>query len=40
MTMGKGVVVPPGGGKHLAEMSGQVRPMKLFGRAARRAASA
>ena len=32
MTMGKGVVVPPGGGKHLEEASGQVVSMKLFGR--------
>lgn len=32
MTMGKGVVVPPGGGKHLKEASGQVVSMKLFGR--------
>jgi len=30
--MGKGVVVPPGGGKHLEEASGQVVSMKLFGR--------
>ena len=32
MTMRKGVVVPPGGGKHLAEASGQAMSMKLFGR--------
>ncbi len=32
MTVSKGVVVPPGGGKHLAEASGQVVSMKLFGR--------
>ena len=32
MTMRKGIVVPPGGGKHLAEASGQVVSMKLFGR--------
>ena len=32
MTMSKGIVVPPGGGKHLAEASGQVVSMKLFGR--------
>ena len=32
MTMSKGVVVPPGGGKHLAEASGQAMSMKLFGR--------
>ena len=32
MTMGKGVVVPAGGGKHLTEKSGQVVSMKLFGR--------
>jgi len=32
MTMSKGVVVPPGGGKHLEEKSGQVMSMKLFGR--------
>ena len=32
MTSGKGVVVPPGGGKHLKEKSGQVMSMKLFGR--------
>ena len=32
MTTGKGVVVPPGGGKHLEEASGQVVSMKLFGR--------
>lgn len=31
MTMSKGVVVPPGGGKHLEE-AGQVVSMKLFGR--------
>ena len=30
--MSKGVVVPPGGGKHLEEKSGQVMSMKLFGR--------
>jgi uncharacterized cupin superfamily protein len=30
--MSKGVVVPPGGGKHLEEASGQVVSMKLFGR--------
>src|SRR5919197_6602481 len=32
MTVSKGVVVPPGGGKHLKEASGQVMSMKLFGR--------
>ena len=32
MTESKGVVVPPGGGKHLEEKSGQVVSMKLFGR--------
>ena len=32
MTMSKGIVVPPGAGKHLAEASGQVVSMKLFGR--------
>ena len=32
MTMSKGVVVPPGGGQHLEEKSGQVTSMKLFGR--------
>lgn len=32
MTMSKGVVVPPGGGKHLEEASGQGMPIKLFGR--------
>jgi quercetin dioxygenase-like cupin family protein len=32
MTTSKGVVVPPGGGKHLEEASGQVVSMKLFGR--------
>jgi quercetin dioxygenase-like cupin family protein len=32
MAMSKGVVVPPGGGKHLEEKSGQVTSMKLFGR--------
>jgi quercetin dioxygenase-like cupin family protein len=32
MTLSKGVVVPPGGGKHLEEASGQVMSMKLFGR--------
>ncbi len=31
MTMNKGVVVPPGGGKHLEEASGQAMSMKLFG---------
>ena len=30
--MTKGVVVPPGGGTHLKEASGQVVSMKLFGR--------
>lgn len=30
--MSKGVVVPPGGGTHLEEASGQVVTMKLFGR--------
>jgi quercetin dioxygenase-like cupin family protein len=30
--MSKGVVVPPGGGQHLKEASGQVVSMKLFGR--------
>ena len=30
--MSKGVVVPPGGGTHLKEASGQVVSMKLFGR--------
>ena len=30
--MSKGVVVPPGGGTHLKEASGQVVTMKLFGR--------
>jgi len=30
--MTNGVVVPPGGGKHLKEASGQVVSMKLFGR--------
>lgn len=32
MTMSKGVVVPPGGGKRLEEKSGQAMSMKLFGR--------
>ena len=32
MTTSKGVVVPPGGGRHLKEPSGQVVSMKLFGR--------
>ena len=32
MAKGKGVVVLPGGGKHLEEASGQVVSMKLFGR--------
>ncbi|HZX85117.1 MAG TPA: cupin domain-containing protein [Reyranella sp.] len=32
MAKGKGVVVLPGGGKHLEEASGQVMSMKLFGR--------
>jgi len=32
MTAAKGVVVPPGGGQHLEEASGQVVSMKLFGR--------
>ena len=32
MTMSKGVVVPPGGGKPLEDASGQVMSMKLFGR--------
>ena len=32
MTTSKGVVVPPGGGQHLKESSGQVVSMKLFGR--------
>ncbi len=32
MTGSKGVVVPPGGGKHLEEASGQAMSMKLFGR--------
>ncbi|TXL75146.1 hypothetical protein FHP25_14780 [Vineibacter terrae] len=32
MTMSKGVVVPPGGGRRLEEASGQVMSMKLFGR--------
>jgi quercetin dioxygenase-like cupin family protein len=32
MTMSEGVVVPPGGGEHLEEASGQVVAMKLFGR--------
>jgi quercetin dioxygenase-like cupin family protein len=32
VTMGNGVVVPPGGGKHLEEASGQVMSIKLFGR--------
>ena len=32
MSTSKGVVVPPGGGKHLEEKSGQVTSMKLFGR--------
>ena len=31
MTVSKGVVVPPGGGKHLEEASGQAMSMKLFG---------
>jgi mannose-6-phosphate isomerase-like protein (cupin superfamily) len=31
MTMRKGVVVPPGGGKHLEDASGEVVSMKLFG---------
>jgi quercetin dioxygenase-like cupin family protein len=32
MTKSKSVVIPPGGGKHLTEASGQVVSMKLFGR--------
>jgi quercetin dioxygenase-like cupin family protein len=32
MTMDKGVVVPPGGGKRREEASGQVMTMKLVGR--------
>ena len=32
MTKREGVVVPPGGGKHLEEASGQAMSMKLFGR--------
>jgi quercetin dioxygenase-like cupin family protein len=32
MTISNGVVVPPGGGKHLEEASGQGMSMKLFGR--------
>lgn len=32
MTMGKGIVVPAGGGPYLEEKSGQVTSMKLFGR--------
>ena len=32
MTRSEGVVIPPGGGKHLEDASGQVVSMKLFGR--------
>jgi quercetin dioxygenase-like cupin family protein len=32
MSVAKGVVVPPGGGRHLEEASGQLVSMKLFGR--------
>jgi mannose-6-phosphate isomerase-like protein (cupin superfamily) len=32
MSETKGVVVPPGGGKHLEDASGEVVSMKLFGR--------
>ena len=32
MTKGRSAVIPPGGGKHLAEASGQVVCLKLFGR--------
>ena len=32
MTLREGVVVPPGGGQHLEEASGQAMAMKLFGR--------
>lgn len=32
MSEAKGIVVPPGGGQHLEEASGQVVSMKLFGR--------